>query len=147
MRLIWYGLDTIIRSVDLKASNAELGWVAADDDDFFALYSTSSVRYTRRQPLSIFGYRKLSPQLIFSGPLISYDSLNNSILFIEYTPRERMGLFDMQTMKLEYFEPLDTPCESWWWCIISSHVSATEVIIDYRDWKNNITRKIYACKP
>ena len=143
IRLTGNEIDTIIRSVKLKTPNSDLGWLAIDEDDFFVLYSTYSGNYVSRQPISIYVFQKETGKLLLTGPLIEYDSLSKTILFIEFNQQERLGLFDMKTMKTKFFNPIYTPCESWWWCIKYSEVTAREVIIDYSDWKDYTKRAVY----
>ena len=143
IRLTGNGIDTIIRSVKLKAPGADLGWLAADEKDFFVLYSTYSGNYVRPQPISIYVFQKETGKLILTGPFIDYDSIKNTILFIDFKEDEKLGLFDMNTMKTEFFRPVSTGCESWWWCIKSNEVTEDQVTIDYREGNLYTRRMIY----
>ena len=143
IRLTGHGMDTILRAVKLKTPNSVLGWLAADNEDVFALYTTYSGNYPSGQPLSIYVYEKKSGKLLLSGPLIEYDSLQQKVLFIDMKQQQKLGLLDMNTLQTNFFEPVDTRCESWWWCINHQQITDREVIIEYKDSNDYTRRKIY----
>lgn len=146
IRLTGHGIDTIIRSVKLKVSNLDLGWLAGDTDDCFALYSMYSGNYTSRQPISIYIFEKQTGKLLVTGPLIEYDSFGQTVLYIDLQQQEKLGLYDMNKMNAEFFDPINTSCEYWWRCIKYCHVTSNEVSIDYSDLNNYTRRKFYPRK-
>ena len=143
IRLLGPGTDTIIRSVNVKNSNASLGWLVGDYEDVFVLYSTYSGNYSDPQPTTVNVFQKSTGTLLLSGPLVEYINSENAILFIDYNQQENLGLFDLSNLKIEMFGSLDTPCESWWRCIKYNYVTEKDVTVEYRDWNTNTKRKIY----
>ena len=143
IRLVGPGIDSIIRSTTVKTSNSSLGWLVADFDDAFVLYTAYSGNYPSRQPITVNVYQKKTATLLISGPLVEYNKSENAILFIDFHQQEKLGLLDLSNMKVEFFSSLDTPCESWWWCIKYNYITKRDVTIEYRVWNNNSKRKIY----
>jgi hypothetical protein len=137
-------INTIIRALKLKTTSAELGWPAADAPGCFALYSTSSWSYPERQPLSILVYHKETGNLLVHSPLVQYDPTQKTIVFIDYPRDERLGVFDMISLKNTYFDALETACKSWWWCIKYVVVTEDDMMLEYSDINTVTRRKRYS---
>ena len=137
------GINTTLRKVNLKTSNAVLGWLHLELVDYFIWYSTDSRSFPSEQPLSVHIYEKETGKLVIQGPLVGHDESGNAILFIDYDKQEQLGLFDLQTSQVEYFpDEISTLCQSWWWCITKYQVTKEKVILDYHDAKSYTQRKI-----
>ncbi len=143
IRLIGPEIDTILRSVKVNISSATLGWLVADYQEFFVLNTNYSGNYPKPEPLSVYIYQKSTGALLANGPLVAYKKSENALLFIKYDQQENLGLFDTNTMKIDFFSPVETLCEIWWHCIKNTYITEKDMTIDYRDWNNNTKRKIY----
>jgi hypothetical protein len=137
LRLIGPTVDTVLKTINIKASYKNLGTLGADlGDDFAIVYDVSTFP-------SVEIFNKEKGEIIITGISLDVDTINDRVFYIDLKNQRKLGLFDAKTKNIELFNPIHTHCLWWFECIISKSLTDKDLTIDYVGLNNYKERKIY----
>ena len=138
LNLIGPGIDTVIKKINIKDSPLHLGSLIGDFNDFFILlYPEMEMKI----------YRKQTGEILAHGTYIHEEDTIGAVYYIDHHRNDQLGLFDLKTMKIELFNPLETSCSKWWVCIRRKYLSEKQLTLDYFDTNHNLKVKFYNREP
>jgi len=140
LRLKGPTVDTLIRQINIKASESNLGHLDMDHDDYFTWASEASC-------YGVQVFHKATGYLMVSGCLLGKDTIHHIFYFVDWKDDFKLGIFNMETMKVELFPSQKTACNFWWECIDSKTLTETELTIEYYVPPKNKVKKIYKRQP
>jgi hypothetical protein len=142
LRLKGPTVDTIIQQINNKALERNLGQIAMDHDEYFAL-----VGELTHLGLGMQVFLKSTGKRFLDGCIIEKDTIQNIVYFAEWKDDHTQCIFDMETMKIELFSPPKTSCLWWWDCLVSKKITDAELTIEYYVPPNNKVKKTYKRQP
>ncbi|HZV70914.1 MAG TPA: hypothetical protein VFG10_15265 [Saprospiraceae bacterium] len=139
LRLTGPTIDTAIMSKNIKAPKSLFGWLQQDFEDYFMMYS----EYSDYSDTTVRVYRKHNGKHLFFGRFLDIDKQYNVLLFVDWKDDFKIGLFDLNTMKIELFKPPPTACNFWWDCLVSIDLMEKELIVEYATLNMKREKKVY----
>jgi len=136
LRLTGPTIDTAIMSKNIKAPENLFGWLQQDFEDYFMMYS----EYSDYSDTTVRVFRKNDGTQLFSGRFLDLDKKYNVLIFVGF---KELGLFDLNTMKIELFKPPPTACNFWHDCLVSINLTEKELTVEYAILNMKREKKVY----
>jgi len=138
LRLKGPSVDTIIRQINIKAPESNLGYIDMDHDSYFALLGEMAYL-----GISMQLFQKATGKKILDGCIIEKDTIQKIVYYAEWDGDRKQCIFHTETMKVEMFPSPKTSCSWWWDCLVSKKITDTELTIEYYTPPKNIVKKTY----
>jgi len=137
--LIGHGKDTVIWSNSIDLEEQYMGWIEADFDKYFVLYSSGGgVSYMNL-------IDKSQGVNLADGIGIDIDTIHGIICYDDSKVENKLTFFDLKTSTKKSFELPDyISCTQWQNCIKIIDVTYKEISIEYIGHNNKKKIKKYA---
>jgi hypothetical protein len=140
IRLTGPGVDTIIRTIRIKAPAGNLGHLSGDFENVFAVTHGDNLP-------SVQVFSKKNGQMVFEGYEVDIDKARSLIYYIDRNKEYQLAIYHVDSGKKEYFAPVVTSCRHWFECISGKQLSETEFVLEYFGPDNERLKKVYPRNP
>jgi hypothetical protein len=137
IRILNSSIDTLFRTISMNESKSYLGWVKADFEDYF-------VMYTDQEGFDyMYIYKKQNGKILAHGSVIKFDTTRNIICYADWNKKDILYLFDFTSSTFEKYIFPTVPCLHWWYCIKGTEVTEKQLIIDYTGKNNSKLKAVF----